>query len=347
MYKRIIRPLLFLLSPEAIHHLLIHGVKIFFKIPGLSFLVKKRCTLNDKRLERDFLGLKFSSPIGLAAGFDKNAQVFNEFSNFGFSFIEIGSVTPKAQPGNQKPRSFRLVKDQALINRMGINNDGVHEVVKRLKKRNSKVVIGGNISKNTLTPNENAVDDYEYCFRELYDVVDYFVINVSCPNVSKMKELQDKDSLIGILDRLMKVRSEKSIRKPVLLKIAPDLNFEQLDDVIEVVRITGTDGIVATNTTLSREGLITDKATVETIGNGGLSGKPLTDRSTEIIRYLSEKSSYSIPIIGSGGIMAPADAIDKLNAGATLIQLYTGFIYNGPMFAKKINRHLLKHYFKI
>jgi dihydroorotate dehydrogenase len=302
--------------------------------------------VSDNRLETEFLGLKFSNPIGLAAGFDKDAKIFNEFSNFGFSFIEIGTVTPKAQQGNSKPRSFRLVKDQALINRMGFNNEGVKEAVKRLKKYNNRIIIGGNIGKNTLTSNENAVNDYEYCFRELYDVVDYFVVNVSCPNISKMKELQDKESLIIILNRLKEVRFEKSIRKPILLKIAPDLNFEQLDDLIEVLKITDTDGIVATNTTLSRKGLNTDKATVNRIGNGGLSGKPLTDRSTEIIRYLSEKSGYSIPIIGVGGIMTPLDAMEKLKAGASLVQVYTGFIYNGPMFVKKVNLELLKHKLK-
>lgn len=342
MYRSVIRPILFLLQPETIHHLIVIILKIGFKIPGLSYLVKKCYTIKHKSLETNFLGMNFDNPIGFAAGFDKNAEVFNQFSNFGFSFIEIGTVTPKAQPGNPKPRSFRIPQDSGLINRMGFNNKGVKYAVNRLKKYKHQVIIGGNIGKNTATLNENALDDYVFCFKELYDYVDYFVVNLSCPNIKDLRKLQDKDSTITILNKLTELRRDYSVYKPILLKISPDLTDNQLDDVIETFNITGIDGIVATNTTVSRDGLKTDKNRIEEIANGGLSGKPLTKRSTEIIRYISEKSDKKIPIIGVGGIMTVQDALDKLEAGASLIQLYTGFIYEGPGFVKKINKRLIK-----
>ncbi len=342
MYKFIIRPLLFLLQPESIHALIVIILKIGFKIPGIAFLVRKMYAVKDIRLKTNFLGLEFDNPVGFAAGFDKNAEVYNQFSNFGFSFIEIGTVTPLAQPGNPKPRSFRIPKDSGLINRMGFNNKGVDFAVEKLRNKKHKVIIGGNIGKNTATANNDALNDYVVCFEKLYDHADYFVVNLSCPNIKDLRKLQDKDSTINILNKLTEIRAEKSLRKPILLKISPDLTNDQLDDVIETFKITDIDGIVATNTTVSRDNLLTDTKRVEEIANGGLSGKPLTKRSTEIIKYLTDKSNGTIPIIGVGGIMTVQDAIDKLDAGATLIQVYTGFIYEGPGFVKQINKTLLK-----
>lgn len=340
MYKRIIRPVLFLLQPETIHHLIVNFLKIGFKIPGIAYFTRKSFSIKNDMLKRTFLGMEFTNPIGFAAGFDKNAEVYNQFSNFGFSFIEIGTVTPKPQAGNPKPRSFRIPKDSGLINRMGFNNKGVDFAVSKLKKKHN-AIIGGNIGKNTATSNEKALDDYVYCFKQLYNHVDYFVVNLSCPNIKDLRKLQDKDSTINILNSLTEIRRIKDIYKPILLKISPDLTNDQLDDVIETFNITGIDGVVATNTTVSREGLITDKKRIDEIANGGLSGKPLTKRSTEIIKYLHQKSEGNIPIIGVGGIMSVQDALDKLEAGASLIQLYTGFIYEGPGFVKRINKALL------
>jgi dihydroorotate dehydrogenase len=342
MYKFIIRPLLFLLQPESIHALIVIILKIGFKIPGIAFLVRKMYAVKDNRLKTSFLGLEFDNPIGFAAGFDKNAEVYNQFSNFGFSFIEIGTVTPLPQPGNPKPRSFRIPKDSGLINRMGFNNKGVDFAVEKLRNKKRKIIIGGNIGKNTATANTDALNDYVVCFEKLYDHTDYFVVNLSCPNIKDLRKLQDKDSTINILNKLTAIRAEKSLRKPILLKISPDLTNNQLDDVIETFKITDIDGIVATNTTVSRDNLLTDAKRVEEIANGGLSGKPLTKRSTGIIKYLTDKSNGTIPIIGVGGIMTVQDAIDKLDAGATLIQVYTGFIYEGPGFVKQINKTLLK-----
>lgn len=343
MYKSILRPILFLLQPETVHHLIVSILKLGFKIPGIGSLTRKIFSVNDECLKRHFLGVEFENPVGFAAGFDKNAEVYNQFSNFGFSFIEIGTVTPKPQPGNPKPRSFRIPNDSGLINRMGFNNKGVDYAVKRLKKKH-RVIIGGNIGKNTATTNDNALDDYVYCFNQLYQDVDYFVVNLSCPNIKDLQKLQDKDSTITILNELTEIRRSKEIYKPILLKISPDLTNDQLDDVIETFNITGIDGVVATNTTVSRDNLLTDKKRINEIANGGLSGKPLSNRSTEIIRYLTEKSGGSIPIIGVGGIMSVEDALEKLDAGATLIQLYTGFIYEGPAFVKRINKALIKRY---
>ena len=342
MYKNILRPLLFLLQPETIHHLIVNFLKIGFKIPGIGFLVNKLYTLKDKRLKTSFLGMEFDNPIGFAAGFDKNAEVFNQFTNFGFSFIEIGTVTPVPQSGNPKPRSFRIPKDKGLINRMGFNNKGVDFAVNQLKNKQHKSIIGGNIGKNTATANNDALNDYVVCFQKLYDYVDYFVVNLSCPNIKDLRKLQDKDSTITILNELTKIRRSKSSQKPILLKISPDLTNDQLDDVVETFNITGIDGLVATNTTVLRNNLTTNEDRIKEIANGGLSGKPLTKRSTEIIRYISDKTNRSIPIIGVGGIMTVEDALEKLDAGATLIQLYSGFIYEGPGFVKKINKAILK-----
>ncbi|HEC43544.1 MAG TPA: quinone-dependent dihydroorotate dehydrogenase [Bacteroides sp.] len=342
MYKAIIRPLLFLLQPETVHHLIVSLIKVFFVIPGIKPLVRSAYRVRDPGLEREVFGLKFENPVGLAAGFDKNATFFNQFSAFGFSFIEVGTVTPVGQPGNPKPRSFRLTKDKALINRMGLNNDGVKAAAIRLRKRRSNVIIGGNLGKNTATPNDKAVDDYAAVFEELYEVADYFVVNVSCPNISDLSHLQDRDQLDGILSRLSTIRSEKAIRKPVLVKISPDLNNKQIDDVIDLTGQHGMDGIIATNTTITRDGLSTESGKVKEIGNGGLSGSPVRDRSTEIIRYIHEKTAGKLPIIGVGGIMNPEDAIEKIKAGASLVQVYTGFIYEGPSLVRRINRKILR-----
>ena len=342
MYKSIIRPILFLLPPETVHHLIVSILKFSFKIPGVKYLIKRAFFVHDDRLKRSFLGMEFINPVGFAAGFDKNAEVYNQFSSFGFSFIEIGTVTPKAQSGNKKPRSFRVIKDKGLINRMGFNNKGVEYAVNSIKSKKKDVIIGGNIGKNTDTPNDGAINDYIFCFEKLYDHVDYFVVNLSCPNIKDLEKLQDKDSTILILNKLTELRREKSIYKPILLKISPGLTDNQLDDIVETYNITGIDGIVATNTTTSRNNLVTSKQKIEKIGNGGLSGTPLTKRSTEIIKYLTDKSKGAIPIIGVGGIMTVNEALEKLDAGASLIQVYTGFIYEGPAFVKKINKELLR-----
>ncbi len=307
-------------------------------MPGFKAIVSSLFNYEHKNLERTLFGIRFKNPVGLAAGFDKDAKLIDELAAFGFGFIEIGTLTPKAQAGNDKPRLFRLPKDQAIINRMGFNNGGVAEAVERLKKRSSKVIVGGNIGKNKITPNENALDDYAYCFEQLYAHVDYFVVNVSSPNTPGLRELQEKEPLRKLLSYMKGLSLAKPTPKPVLLKIAPDLTESQLNDVIEILKETNTDGIIATNTTISREGLRTPAAEVQAIGAGGLSGKPLTQRSTEVISYLRKNLGKTYPIIAVGGIMTPQDAIDKLNAGADLIQVYTGFVYEGPGFVKKINK---------
>ena len=337
MYKQIIRPILFCFDPEKVHYFTFSLIRIVSKIPGISSLFKFLFVVNDKRLEREVFGLKFKNPVGLAAGFDKDATLYKELSNFGFGFIEIGTLTPKGQEGNPKKRIFRLKEDNALINRMGFNNGGVQEAVERLKK-NEGVLIGGNIGKNKLTPNEEATSDYLICFDTLFSFVDYFVVNVSSPNTPNLRELQEKEPLKQLLQTLQNQNMTKPKQKPILLKIAPDLTDSQLLDIIDIVKETKIAGVIATNTTLSREGLQSENKT-ET---GGMSGKPLRNRSTEVIRFLSEKSNKSFPIIGVGGIHSPEDAIEKLEAGASLIQLYTGFIYEGPALVKAINKKILE-----
>lgn len=345
MYRLLLRPILFVLPAEIIHHITVSFVKIILQIPGVKKLFRNLFFIqSEKSSAVQFAGMMFESRVGLAAGFDKNADFFNEFSHFGFSFIETGTITPLPQPGNPKPRSFRLTKDKALINRMGFNNMGVEMAVKNLKKRkDKKLIIGGNIGKNTNTPNEKAVNDYTICFRKLYDYVDYFVVNVSCPNVSNLSELQDPKALKEILAKLVSIRKLQKKRKPILLKISPDLDFKEIDEIIDICRKVGIDGMVATNTTTKRLDLKTHQRKIQSIGKGGLSGRPLTNRSTEIIRYISEKSGHTMPIIGVGGIMTPEDAMEKIKAGATLVQIYTGFIYEGPLLARRINKYLLKN----
>lgn len=344
MYKLLIRPLLFLFDPEKVHYFTFSLIRFLNKI-GFSAIFKSLYEVNDARLEREVFGLKFKNPVGLAAGFDKDAKLYQELSNLGFGFIEIGTLTPKGQEGNPKKRLFRLQEDSAIINRMGFNNGGVLEAVERLKKNNG-VLIGGNIGKNKLTPNDEAAKDYEICFEALFPHVDYFVVNVSSPNTPNLRELQDKKPLTELLQTLQNMNLARPVTssgvempKPILLKIAPDLTNEQLLDIIDIVNETKIAGIIATNTTISREGLQSENKSEM----GGLSGKPLTKRSTEVIRFLSEKSNKSFPIIGVGGIHSAEDAIEKLEAGASLIQLYTGFIYEGPALIKAINKKILEN----
>ena len=339
---RIVRFFLFLFNPEAIHHITFKMVKIAGMIPGKMWTLRLLFKVKDARLEREVFGLKFDNPVGLAAGFDKDAKLFDELASFGFGFVEIGTVTPLPQEGNPKPRLFRVKEDSGIINRMGFNNQGIEAVVARLRRKKTNIIIGGNIGKNKVTPNEKAVNDYEICFEKFFPYVDYFVVNVSSPNTPALRDLQEKAPLTALLNRLQELNAVKDKRKPILLKIAPDLTNEQLNDIIEIIADTKIDGVVATNTTIDRSGLKTDKTKVEAIGNGGLSGKPVRVRSTEVIKYLADKSNRAFPIIGVGGIHSAEDALEKLDAGATLLQVYTGFIYEGPSLVKRINKAILK-----
>jgi dihydroorotate dehydrogenase len=336
VYKLFIRPFLFLFAPEAIHHFTFRFLKWIHLIPGVGFVLRTIYTARHEKLKRTLFGVTFDNPIGLAAGFDKDAKLTDELASFGFGFIEIGTLTPKPQPGNDKPRLFRLPMDQALINRMGFNNGGVEEAVVRLRKRKSKIIIGGNIGKNKVTPNEKAFEDYAICLNALQPYVDYFVVNVSSPNTPGLRELQEKEPLKQLMLHVKTLSNQSASPKPVLLKIAPDLTNSQLDDVVEVLQTTHADGVIATNTTISREGLNTPTETLTAIGNGGLSGKPLTNRTNEVISYLRAKLGKDFPIIGVGGIMNADDALNKLKAGADLVQVYTGFVYEGPGLVKEI-----------
>ena len=344
MYKSLLKPLLFLKKPEDAHHLTFDLTKITFNLPLVNALVKSSFQLEDPRLEREVFGLKFKNPVGLAAGFDKDAKLIDEMAMLGFGFIEIGTLTPKPQEGNPQPRLFRLPQDEALINRMGFNNGGVAEAVERLKKRKSDVIVGGNIGKNKVTPNENAVDDYLYCLEALHPYVDYFVVKVSSPNTPNLRDLQEKEPLKQLLTAVKAANDQKAQPKPILLKIAPDLTDGQLDDIIEIVKETQIDGVIATNTTIDRSKLSAAKAEVEAIGAGGVSGKVLGKRSTEVIRYLYQKSNGAFPIVGVGGIFSAEDAIEKLEAGASLVQVYSGMIYEGPSLIKKIKKGLLAYF---
>ena len=337
MYKAFIRPILFSFDPEKVHHFTTSMLKFSLKTPLLGWSIRKHYGLEDKALAREVFGLKFKNPIGLAAGFDKDAKYFDEMSQIGFGFVEIGTLTPKPQPGNPKKRLFRLKEDKAIINRMGFNNGGVAAAVERLKGRNPSILLGGNIGKNKVTPNEAAVEDYKICFEALYPYVDYFVVNVSSPNTPNLRALQEKEPLTNLLQTLQGLNAEKPKKKPILLKIAPDLTNEQLLDIIEIVQTTQIAGVIATNTTIGRDNLVAENKK-ET---GGLSGKPLAKRSTEVIKFLTEQSGNAFPVIGVGGIHSAADAIEKLAAGASLVQLYTGFIYEGPGLIKQIKKALL------
>ncbi len=337
MYRYFLKKLLFLLPPETAHHLVLG----LLRMPLVSQFLGRCYRLHHPALSRTVFGLTFRNPVGLAAGFDKNARAFSGLADLGFGFVEIGTVTPLPQPGNPKPRLFRLPADAALINRMGFNNDGVAAVAQRLKKRRRGLIIGGNIGKNKATPNEAAISDYEKCFEALYDHVDYFVVNVSSPNTPNLRALQDREPLRRLLRHMQELNRRKPAPKPILLKIAPDLTDCQLDDIIAIVQSVGIDGVIATNTTIARENLRTPSAQVAQMGEGGLSGAPLRARSTAVIRYLHEKSGGAFPIIGVGGILSAQDALEKLDAGATLVQVYTGFVYEGPALLRAINRALL------
>lgn len=339
MYKLLIRPLLFLFDPEKVHYFSFRWIKRLHKW-GLSRFLNKMGNLEDKRLERKVFGLTFKNPVGLAAGFDKDAKLYKELGDLGFGFIEIGTVTPEAQDGNPKKRLFRLKDDQGLINRMGFNNGGVAAAVERLKN-NTDVLIGGNIGKNTATAPENYTEDYLTCFHALHEVVDYFVLNVSCPNVSSHAKLNDKEYLVELINAVQRANNTYDVQRPIVLKIAPDLNTQQLDEIVALVQETGLDGVIASNTSVSRDGLKVSHSRLKEIGNGGLSGKPITEKSTKVIKYLATKSNHSFPIIGVGGIHSAQDAVDKIDAGATLVQLYTGFVYEGPGLIKAINKELL------
>jgi dihydroorotate dehydrogenase len=341
MYKLLVRPILFCFDPERVHHFTFSVLKIINKIPFVSQLIKSCYQVKDKALERNLFGLTFKNPVGLAAGFDKNAMLYNELANFGFGFIEIGTVTPKDQEGNPKKRLFRLKTDKGIINRMGFNNKGVAAAITKLKQNKGQIIIGGNIGKNTDTLPENYTKDYLECFNALHSYVDYFVLNVSCPNVESHAKLTDKDYLEELIREVQNANKKFQDQKPVLLKIAPDLNEIQLDEIIELVATTKINGIIASNTSVSRDGLKATNERLESIGNGGLSGKPITDRSTKVIKYLADKSNKAFPIIGVGGIHSAQDALDKIKAGADLVQIYTGFIYEGPTLVKKINKAIL------
>ncbi|ANW95210.1 dihydroorotate dehydrogenase [Wenyingzhuangia fucanilytica] len=342
LYKAIIRPIFFQFDPEKVHYFTFDMIKFMSKIPGVSSIVRSMFKVEDTKLERELFGITFPNPVGLAAGFDKNAVLFNELADYGFGFIEIGTVTPKAQAGNPKKRLFRLKDDHGIINRMGFNNNGIEAAIQNLKKNKGKVIVGGNIGKNTDIPTEQYTQDYCEVFEALHPHVDYFVLNVSCPNVSSHAKLGDKDYLLELIAAVQKINKTKKELRPILLKIAPDLNPNQLDEIIEIVAETKIDGVIASNTSVNREGLKATEERLQEIGNGGLSGKPIKDRSTATIKYLAETSNKAFPIIGVGGIHSAEDALEKIAAGADLVQVYTGFIYEGPSLVKKINKAILQ-----
>lgn len=340
MYQ-LLKPFLFQMAPEKAHHLTVKLFKIVLKIPIINALFKQSYRYEHPSLEKQLFGLNFKNSVGLAAGFDKDGRYFREMAALGFGFIEVGTVTPKGQVGNPQPRLFRLPQDEALINRMGFNNDGVDALVEQLKKGKPEgVVIGGNIGKNKVTPNEQAVEDYKIAFEALFPYVDYFVVNVSSPNTPNLRDLQEREPLTKLLSTLQNLNQAKSQPKPLLLKIAPDLTFSQIDDVIEIAAEVKLDGLIATNTTIDRSMLTTNATQIESIGAGGLSGAPLRKRATEVIRYIHEKTNGELPIVGVGGINSAEDALEKIQAGASLVQIYTGLIYQGPTLIKKINKLL-------
>lgn len=344
MYKLLIRPILFLFDPEKVHYFTFSVVKFLHKIPLVPSIIRGMFQVNDKRLEKELFGLRFKNPVGLAAGFDKNAVLYNELANFGFGFIEIGTVTPKAQAGNPKQRLFRLKDDKGIINRMGFNNEGIAPAIENLKKNKGQVIIGGNLGKNTATKPEHYTEDYCEVFKELHPYVDYFVLNVSCPNVGSHAKLNDKDYLVELISAVQQLNKELSSNtlKPILLKIAPDLNNTQLDEIIELVAETRIDGVIASNTSTTRDNLKTPTSRLQEIGNGGVSGQPIKNQSTKVIKYLADNSNKAFPIIGVGGVHSAEDALEKIKAGADLVQIYTGFIYEGPSLIKRINKAILR-----
>lgn len=342
MYRLFIRALLFRMDAERAHHFTFRLLRIWFAVPGLRFLTGLAHHVRRPGLERVVFGIRFRNPVGLAAGFDKNGLLIREWGDLGFGFVEVGTVTPRPQAGNPQPRLFRLPEDGAIINRMGFNNDGLEVLTERLRKaKKGRLVVAGNIGKNKDTPNEEAVNDYALCFEALYPVVDFFVVNVSSPNTPGLRALQEKEPLTALLRHLQGLNATKPSPKPILLKIAPDLTDSQLDDILEIVEATGLAGLVATNTTISREGLRTDGARVAEIGAGGLSGAPLKERSMEVLRYLRARAP-KLPLVSVGGIMTAKDAVERLEAGADLVQVYTGFVYGGAYLPKRICRASLR-----
>lgn len=344
MYKRIIKPILFSFQPERAHHIAAFFMKSLSVFPGLRRWLGNKEWNKDPRLTKRVIGIPFPNPVGLAAGFDKDAKMFKNLGQLGFGFVEIGTLTPLAQAGNPKPRLFRLPEDEALINRMGFNNGGVDDAIKRLKKRSPGLIIGGNIGKNKVTPNEHATRDYEVCFTKLHPYVDYFVVNVSSPNTPGLRELQEKEPLTKLLKSLQELNKHHSRQKPILLKIAPDVTLPQLDDILDILNDTQLDGLILTNTTLDRSTLSTDKQILDDIGNGGLSGKPLTTKALELLKYVKANAKNDFAIISVGGIHTAEDALARLEAGADLIQLYTGFVYEGAALISDINKAILDKY---
>ena len=342
MYKHLLKPILFRFNPETAHNILFYGLSVLRHVPFARSIIRAIYKKESPSLEKEVFGLKFPNPVGLAGGLDKNGEYYNDMANFGFGFVEIGSLTPLPQDGNAKPRCFRVPQDKAIINRFGINNKGVKNAVEHLKKERPNVIVAANISKNSTSINEDAAKDYESAFALLYDFVDMFVVNVSCPNVVGLTSLQDISFLSEIVDRLLNLRMYYDNYRPILLKVSPDLSKEQLDDIVDYCLRSGIDGIVAGNTTRSREGLTISKEEIEKIGNGGMSGAPVHKKNLELVRYIHSKTEGKLPIIGVGGIMSEENAKAMIDAGASLVEIYSGFIYEGPALIKRIIRHLEK-----
>lgn len=340
MYKHIIKPILFRFNPETAHNMTFSAIAMLRHIPFARSIVRSIYKKDSPSLEKEVFGIKFPNPVGLAGGLDKNGEFYNDMANFGFGFVEIGSLTPQPQDGNPKPRCFRVPQDKAIINRFGINNKGVRNAVEHLKKNRPEVIVAANISKNTTSINEDAAKDYESAFALLYDFVDMFVVNVSCPNVVGLTSLQDISFLSEIVDKLLSLRMYYDEYRPILLKVSPDLSKEQLDDIVDYCLRSGIDGIVAGNTTRSRDGLTIPQDKIEKIGNGGMSGAPIHKKNVELVRYVNEKAQGKLPIIGVGGIMSGEDAMDMINAGASLVEIYSGFIFEGPGLVKRIIKYL-------
>jgi dihydroorotate dehydrogenase len=342
MYKHLLKPILFRFNPETAHNILFYGLSVLRHVPFARSIIRAIYKKESPSLEKEVFGLKFPNPVGLAGGLDKNGEFYNDMANFGFGFVEIGSLTPQPQDGNAKPRCFRVPQDKAIINRFGINNKGVKNAVEHLKKERPNVIVAANISKNSTSINEDAAKDYESAFALLYDFVDMFVVNVSWPNVVGLTSLQDISFLSEIVDRLLNLRMYYDNYRPILLKVSPDLSKEQLDDIVDYCLRSGIDGIVAGNTTRSRDGLTISKEEIEKIGNGGMSGAPVHKKNLELVRYIHSKTEGKLPIIGVGGIMSEENAKAMIDAGASLVEIYSGFIYEGPALIKRIIRHLEK-----